>query len=137
MQHLNAVYRRILLGSALALMPLVAAQAASGGEGEQDGEQTLLTEEEQARYERRMRQTLSEWRERVESATEAGSERAEELTEAGRRELNAVWDDAREDWRKLEEATGEAWQDSRRTFEQSMQALEKRWDALNSDDEGS
>lgn len=124
--------RRALVGAALVLLPLGSVAAASGNDGDQGQQDVLITEQEQQRYERRMSQALDEWENRVETATEAGSEKAEALSEAGRRELSDVWSDVRQDWHKLEDASGEAWQESREAFEDSMRTLEKRWEELES-----
>lgn len=126
-RHLSRCLLAVAVSAIIPLGSVAAASDEGDGASRQD---VMITEQEQQRYERRMRETLDEWGDRVESATAAGSEKAEAMTEAGRRELSAVWSDVQQDWRKLENASGQAWQESREAFEDSMHSLEERWKEL-------
>jgi hypothetical protein len=99
---------------------------------DENDDQVLITEEQKQQYSQRMEDKLSEWKARVERATERGAEKAGEVGEAGKQELEQAWRDVQSDWAELQNASGKAWEKGKRELDESMEALEKKWEELSS-----
>lgn len=102
---------------------------AGNDQGNQD---VLITEEQQRRYKREMEQQVNKWRRKVEQATEQGGDKARQLGEAGQRKLKSAWGQVQQDWEKVKDASGEAWQKSREKLDRSMDELHRQWKDLTS-----
>lgn len=56
--------------------------------------------------------------------TEADGENHPQKGEPGDMTVSQAWQNAKEDWRALQEASGDAWEDARRQFEESWADLQ-------------
>lgn len=85
--------------------------------------------ETRTEYEAKMRQTLSDWEMKLDQAKAESGEMADD---AGA-EVNEAWASLQDQWSKLQDASGDAWEDTKQSVDEGMERLQDAWDELASD----
>ena len=83
--------------------------------------------DDKASYERRIAQEIDQWKSKVSSYTEEAKQDGKEMRKAAAQKLERAWVNVQQEWDKLKDSSGEAWEATKARFENAWQDFEEAW----------
>jgi hypothetical protein len=86
-------------------------------------------------YLQRARNEMQEWRQKWDRMGEKAEAKGHEAKAETKEQLNAAWAETKEKWNKLQGASGDAWDDAKRSYEKASAEFKEKWHKVHPEDE--
>jgi len=77
-------------------------------------------------------QRVDRWQGRIKKNMDDAKSNAKEIKKDASERVESAWEKVQEEWKALKNASAEAWDDTKRKFDDAMADLESAWDEVNS-----
>jgi hypothetical protein len=85
-------------------------------------------------YLQKSRDEMREWHEKWDRTGEKAEAKGHEAKEETREQLNAAWAETKEKWNRLEAASGDGWDNAKRSYEKASGELREKWHKVHPED---